>query len=107
MSLKCGIVGLPNVGNPPYFNALTWAAICGRKLSVLHDRAQRPASLKSPNPRLAALAAIARPEKVIAATVESLTSPDWSPAQQGAKVWAPVPRNIRECDADRAHRALL
>ncbi len=41
MSLKCGIVGLPNVGKSTLFNALTKAGIAAENYPFLHHRAQR------------------------------------------------------------------
>ena len=40
MSVKCGIVGLPNVGKSTLFNALTEAGIAAENFSFLHYRAQ-------------------------------------------------------------------
>ena len=41
MSLKCGIVGLPNVGKSTLFNALTQSGIEAANLSFLYHRTQR------------------------------------------------------------------
>jgi GTP-binding protein YchF len=69
MSLKCGIVGLPNVGKSTLFNALTKAGIAAENYPFCTIE-PNIGIVEVPDPRLAALAAIARPEKVIPATVE-------------------------------------
>jgi len=69
MSLKCGIVGLPNVGKSTLFNALTKAGIAAENYPFCTIE-PNVGIVEVPDPRLAQLAAIARPEKVIPATVE-------------------------------------
>jgi len=69
MSLKCGIVGLPNVGKSTLFNALTKAGIAAENYPFCTIE-PNVGIVEIPDPRLAALAAIAKPQKVIPATVE-------------------------------------
>jgi hypothetical protein len=69
MSLKCGIVGLPNVGKSTLVNALTRAGIAAENYPFCTIE-PNVGIVEVPDPRLAKLAAIAKPEKVIPATVE-------------------------------------
>ena len=69
MSVKCGIVGLPNVGKSTLFNALTKAGIAAENYPFCTIE-PNIGIVEVPDPRLAALAAIAKPQKVIPATVE-------------------------------------
>jgi GTP-binding protein YchF len=69
MSLKCGIVGLPNVGKSTLFNALTKAGIAAENYPFCTIE-PNVGIVEIPDPRLAALAKIAKPQKVIPATVE-------------------------------------
>ena len=69
MSLKCGIVGLPNVGKSTLFNALTRAGIAAENYPFCTIE-PNIGIVEVPDPRLGALAAIAHPEKVLPATVE-------------------------------------
>ena len=69
MSLKCGIVGLPNVGKSTLFNALTKAGIAAENYPFCTIE-PNVGIVEVPDPRLAALAAIVRPQKVQAAIVE-------------------------------------
>ena len=66
MSLKCGIVGLPNVGKSTLFNALTKAGIAAENYPFCTIE-PNVGIVEVPDARLAALAAIAKPEKVIPA----------------------------------------
>ncbi|PSB91604.1 redox-regulated ATPase YchF [Candidatus Pandoraea novymonadis] len=69
MSLKCGIVGLPNVGKSTLFNALTNAGIAADNYPFCTiDR--NIGVVKVPDPRLFKLAEIVMPERILSATVE-------------------------------------
>jgi GTP-binding protein YchF len=69
MALQCGIVGLPNVGKSTLFNALTKAGIAAENYPFCTIE-PNTGIVEVPDPRLDALAALAKPEKVIPATVE-------------------------------------
>jgi len=69
MSLRCGIVGLPNVGKSTLFNALTRAGVAAENYPFCTID-PNVGMVEVPDPRLAALAAIAHPERVVPATVE-------------------------------------
>ena len=69
MGIKCGIVGLPNVGKSTLFNALTQAGIPAENYPFCTID-PNIGIVPVPDLRLDALTAIARPQKVIAATVE-------------------------------------
>ena len=69
MGFKCGIVGLPNVGKSTLFNSLTRAEIAAENYPFCTID-PNVGVVEVPDPRLAALAAIEKPEKVIATTME-------------------------------------
>ncbi len=69
MSLKCGIVGLPNVGKSTLFNALTKAGIAAENYPFCTIE-PNVGIVELPDPRLAQLAAIVKPERVVPAIVE-------------------------------------
>jgi GTP-binding protein YchF len=69
VSLKCGIVGLPNVGKSTLFNALTKAGIAAENYPFCTIE-PNVGIVEVPDPRLDALASIAKPQKVIPAVVE-------------------------------------
>jgi hypothetical protein len=69
MSLKCGIVGLPNVGKSTLFNALTKAGIAAENYPFCTIE-PNVGVVELPDPRLARLAEIVKPEKVVPAIVE-------------------------------------
>ncbi len=69
MSLKCGIVGLPNVGKSTLFNALTKAGIAAENYPFCTIE-PNVGVVELPDARLAQLAAIVKPERVVPAIVE-------------------------------------
>jgi GTP-binding protein YchF len=69
MSLKCGIVGLPNVGKSTLFNALTKAGIAAENYPFCTIE-PNVGVVELPDPRLAALADIVKPERIVPAIVE-------------------------------------
>jgi ribosome-binding ATPase len=69
MSLKCGIVGLPNVGKSTLFNALTKAGIAAENYPFCTIE-PNVGVVELPDPRLAELSAIVKPERVVPAIVE-------------------------------------
>jgi GTP-binding protein YchF len=69
MSLKCGIVGLPNVGKSTLFNALTKASIPAENYPFCTIE-PNTGIVPVPDPRLARIEAIAKPAKVTPAVVE-------------------------------------
>ena len=69
MSLKCGIVGLPNVGKSTLFNALTKAGIAAENYPFCTIE-PNVGVVEVPDPRLAQLSEIVQPERVVPAIVE-------------------------------------
>lgn len=69
MGIKCGIVGLPNVGKSTLFNALTKAEIAAENYPFCTID-PNVGVVAVPDPRLHALAGIVRPERVVPTTVE-------------------------------------
>ena len=69
MSLKCGIVGLPNVGKSTLFNALTKAGIAAENYPFCTIE-PNTGVVEVPDPRLQQLADIISPERVVPAIVE-------------------------------------
>ena len=68
MSLQCGIVGLPNVGKSTLFNALTQAGIEAANYPFCTIE-PNVGIVEVPDPRLAALSAIVKPQKIQPAIV--------------------------------------
>ena len=99
MSLKCGIVGLPNVGKSTLFNALTRAGIAAENYPFCTIE-PNVGIVEVPDPRLAALAALARPQKVIPAVVEFVDIAGLvAGASKGEGLGNQFLANIRETDA--------
>ena len=99
MSLQCGIVGLPNVGKSTLFNALTKAGIAAENYPFCTID-PNVGIVPVPDPRLAALAAIAKPEKILPTTVEFVDIAGLvAGASQGEGLGNKFLAHIREVDA--------
>jgi ribosome-binding ATPase len=99
MSLKCGIVGLPNVGKSTLFNALTRAGIAAENYPFCTIE-PNVGIVEVPDARLAALAAIAKPQKAIPAAVEFVDIAGLvAGASKGEGLGNQFLANIRETDA--------
>jgi ribosome-binding ATPase len=70
MGIKCGIVGLPNVGKSTLFNAVTQAQNAAAANYPFCTIDPNVGVVPVPDLRLQAIAAIARPEKILPTTVE-------------------------------------
>lgn len=99
MGIKCGIVGLPNVGKSTLFNALTKAQIAAENYPFCTID-PNVGVVPVPDPRLAALAAIAKPEKIVPTTVEFVDIAGIvKGASEGEGLGNKFLANIREVDA--------
>jgi hypothetical protein len=99
MAIKCGIVGLPNVGKSTLFNALTQAGIAAENFPFCTIE-PNSGIVPVPDQRLNALSAIVKPEKTIATTMEFVDIAGLvAGASKGEGLGNKFLANIRECDA--------
>ena len=99
MSLKCGIVGLPNVGKSTLFNALTKAGIAAENYPFCTIE-PNVGIVEVPDARLTALADIVKPERIMPAVVEFVDIAGLvAGASKGEGLGNQFLANIRETDA--------
>ena len=99
MGLKCGIVGLPNVGKSTIFNALTKAGIAAENYPFCTIE-PNVGIVEVPDPRIKALAEIVNPARLVPAVVEFVDIAGLvAGASKGEGLGNQFLANIRECDA--------
>ena len=99
MSLKCGIVGLPNVGKSTLFNCLTKAGVPASNYPFCTID-PNVGIVYLPDPRLDKLAEIVKPERIVATTMEFVDIAGLvAGASQGEGLGNKFLANIRETDA--------
>lgn len=99
MGIKCGIVGLPNVGKSTLFNALTRAQIAAENYPFCTID-PNVGVVPVPDERLQQLAAIVKPEKIVPTTVEFVDIAGLvAGASQGEGLGNQFLSHIRETDA--------
>ncbi len=99
MAIKCGIVGLPNVGKSTLFNALTRAQIAAANYPFCTID-PNVGVVPVPDPRLDVLAGIVEPERVVPTTVEFVDIAGLvAGASKGEGLGNQFLANIRETDA--------
>ena len=99
MSLKCGIVGLPNVGKSTLFNAITRAGIAAENYPFCTIE-PNVGVVEVPDARLAALAEIVKPQKIQPAVMEFVDIAGLvAGASKGEGLGNQFLANIRETDA--------
>ena len=99
MSLKCGIVGLPNVGKSTLFNALTKAGIAAENYPFCTIE-PNVGVVEVPDPRMQQLAEIVKPQRMVPAIVEFVDIAGLvAGASKGEGLGNQFLANIRETDA--------
>ena len=99
MSLKCGIVGLPNVGKSTLFNSLTKSGIAAENYPICTIETN-VGVVEVPDPRLAKLAEVVKPQKIVPAIVEFVDIAGLvAGASKGEGLGNQFLANIRETDA--------
>ena len=100
MGFKCGIVGLPNVGKSTLFNALTQTSAAQAANYPFCTIEPNVGIVEVPDARLAALAAIVMPQRVLPAAVEFVDIAGLvAGASKGEGLGNQFLANIRETDA--------
>lgn len=100
MSLSIGIVGLPNVGKSTLFNALTSAQNAEAANYPFCTIEPNKATVPVPDSRLAKLAALVKPQKVVHATIDFIDIAGLvRGASKGEGLGNQFLGNIRECAA--------